>query len=163
MPDARVAGLSHQIEPAKLAQAGRQILCCVGPLFVILQVLVVHHAARTGAPFLDGQRALTDFGAVFIALVLGSAPLFAGLYALAIYWRRNPAIHGRLMVATTIPILPPATDRIVNTSFPGLLNELPAVHKSDALATFIVVNILLIALSVWDWRSRDLPAIFRTS
>jgi hypothetical protein len=138
---------------------GRSSLVLV-PIIVTLQVLVVHHAARTGAPFLDSQGALTDFGAVFVALVLGIAPLFAGLYVLAIYWRRHPAIHGRLMVATTIPIVPPATDRIVNTYFPELLNYLPAVHKSDALATFIMVDILLMALSVWDWRSRPRRVVF---
>ena len=138
---------------------GRSSLVLV-PILVIQQLLVVHHAARTGVPFLDSQGALTDFGAVFVALVLGIAPLFAGLYALAIYWRRRPAIHGRLMVATTIPILPPATDRIVNTYFPDLLNYLPAVHKSDALATFIMVDIVLMALSLWDWRSRPRSVVF---
>ena len=64
---------------------GRSSLVLV-PILVIQQLLVVHHAARTGVPFLDSQGALTDFGAVFVALVLGIAPLFAGLYALAIYF-----------------------------------------------------------------------------
>ena len=132
----------------------------LAPFVIVLQLLVVHNVVPTDPMMLGEQGRLTDFGAVFMSLVLGGSVLFTGLYALAIYFRRDTAIHARLMVATTIPILPPAMDRIVLIYFPGILDSLPAVHKSDALVAFAVADLFLIGLALWDWRSRPRLRVF---
>ena len=132
----------------------------LAPVVIVLQWLVVRNVVLADPMMLGEQGTLTNFAAVFMSLVLGGSVLFTGLYALAIYFRRNTAIHARLMVATTIPILPPAMDRIVLTYFPGILDSLPAVHKSDALVAFAVADLFLIGLAVWDWRSRPRLRVF---
>jgi hypothetical protein len=131
----------------------------LAPLVIALQVMVMANFVPTQANLVD-QGVVSDRGAVFMSLLLGMTAMFSGLYALAIYHRRNAAIHARLMVATALTVLAPATDRIVNTYFPTLTNYLPQVHKNEMLVAFLIADLLLIGLSIWDWRSRPRLKVF---
>ena len=66
------------------------------------------------------------------------------LFALAIGNRRRPDMHKRLMLFSTINLLPPGINRLYGVSF-GV--ELPL------LATYLTLDALAIAMLVNDWRT----------
>ena len=69
---------------------------------------------------------------------------FGVLFALAIGNRRRPDAHKRLMLFSTINLLPPGINRLYGVSF-GV--ELPL------LATYLTLDALAIAMLVNDWRT----------
>jgi hypothetical protein len=68
-------------------------------------------------------------------------------YGLAMFYRRKPAYHARLMVATTFQLLEPALVRALNTFVP-----LPDPGLA-MLATWITIDVCLIVLI---WKDRNL-------
>lgn len=69
---------------------------------------------------------------------------FGVLFALAIGNRRKPDVHRRLMLFSTINLLPPGINRLYGVSF-GV--DLPL------LATYLTLDVLAIAMLVNDWRT----------
>jgi hypothetical protein len=95
-----------------------------------------------------------------MSLTLIGAVIFASLYGAAVYFRRSPEVHGRLMLCTVFPILSPATNRIANQYFiPGTEAWLPRVALNPGLAWAITDSVLL-ALAVWDFRSHRRLNVF---
>jgi hypothetical protein len=131
----------------------------LAPLVVILQVVAMRNFMLSRQDMIS-QGSVTDGAAVFAALLFGMSALFAGLYGLAIYFRRSAPMHARFMIATVFVILAPATDRIVNGYFASIKNYLPQVHKNEALVAFALADIALLALTLWDWRSRPRRYVF---
>jgi hypothetical protein len=66
------------------------------------------------------------------------------LYGLAVLYRRTPALHARFTVSTVCPFLGAATDRITFGYVP--------------LIGFVLGDVLLTALAVWDWRTTIISA-----
>lgn len=134
----------------------------LAPLLVVLMVAVVRFRLpeRPGF-FVDGiptPRAMMLMSVTFV-----SAVLFAALYGAAIYFRRSPAVHGRLMLCTVFPILAPATDRIVNQYLmPGAGAWLPRVGGRPYPPTlaWAITDATLLALVVWDFRSHRRLNVF---
>ena len=83
-------------------------------------------------------------GAVFMSYTLLGSTVFACLYGLAVLYRRTPALHARFMVSTVCPFLGAATDRITFGYVP--------------LIGFVLGDVLLAALAVWDWRTTIISA-----
>ncbi|HWS76806.1 MAG TPA: hypothetical protein VN205_00360 [Thermomonas sp.] len=87
---------------------------------------------------LDAGRLAREGG--FLYLILGMTLMFAVALALGIRWRRSPAVHGRFMACTLLPLLDPVFGRLLGMHFPSLpatfLYQLPALMTmAGVLAT----------------------------
>lgn len=80
----------------------------------------------------------------FLIVPLGDILLFAGFFALAVYWRKRPAEHKRMMLLNAFNLLPPAVARI-----PGA-----PMQELGPIWFFGVPDLLLIAVIIYDrWRT----------
>ncbi|MBL7871681.1 MAG: hypothetical protein JNM78_08740 [Cyclobacteriaceae bacterium] len=117
------------------------------PLLIITTVDLLH--------FRLGQNPLRTIDFFFSALVLNALVGFLILYGLAIYNRKKPVIHARYMVSSVFLFFTPVTDRIISIFFPAMLKYFPTLDGSpiEALFGFLLADIMLIGLCIWDWRS----------
>jgi hypothetical protein len=113
----------------------------LAPLVVVMFVIMIHGIAAAHSLPVEVQP-------IFLFYVLGAALLFAVFYALAIVYRKTPATHARFMVCTVFPIYTAGTDRIAAQVFPDA-DPLLVTPVAWALG-----DLLLLALAIWDWRSR---------
>lgn len=106
--------------------------------------------------------ALPEIDYVFVALVFNALIAFSILYGLAIYYRKKSALHARYMLCTMFPFFTPATDRILSIYFPGMLKYFPLLNGQTnvMLFGFILADIILIILCIWDWRSHSRLNVF---
>jgi uncharacterized membrane protein YozB (DUF420 family) len=91
----------------------------------------------------------------FMALVVNALVAFGLLYALAMWFRREPAVHARFMIATIFPLFTPVTDRLVGRYVPSIVPLVPRIGGSPVVPTagFLLADAILLVLSVWDWRT----------
>jgi hypothetical protein len=112
--------------------------------FVMLPAMVIVGliAALGGVARHSGPPDLSPL--TWLAVPLFDIPVFAGLIGAALYKRRDPQTHKRLMLCALIGMTPPGTGRL-----PGLQDWLtfPGVIIGSQL-------LLLSALAIWDLRSR---------
>lgn len=99
---------------------------------------------------------------LFMALVVNALVAFVILYGLAIYNRKRSGLHARYMVSTVFPFITPATDRIIGVHFPSLIPHLYTVEGNPVLPIvgFFMVDAIVIALIIWDWRSHKRWNVF---
>lgn len=91
---------------------------------------------------------------LFVASVLVALLTFLFFYGLAMYHRKQPAVHGRYMLCTIFPMFTAIIDRIITNYFPSVLAHLPSVDGPVVQVVGLVLgDILLLMLCVWDWRS----------
>jgi hypothetical protein len=111
---------------------------------------------------LVGKDLLTNSDNFFIALVLNALVAFVILYSLAIYHKRKGTIHARYMLSTAFPMVTPITDRIIHIFFPSWLRLAPTLDGRPIAPVFgfVLVDLLLIGLIIWDWRSHKRLNIF---
>lgn len=107
-----------------------------------------------------GQLGTMEY--IFIPLVLHALYVFILFYGLAIYHRKNTMVHARYMVCTAFPFFTPITDRIIGIYFPSILQYFPTIEGRpvEMYAGFALADILLVGLSIWDWRSHRRWNIF---
>ena len=87
----------------------------------------------------------------FFAVPFFDLVMFVGLFGAAIYYRKRPADHKRLMLLTVLNFLPPAIARIPVQSLQSL----------GPLFFFGVPTVLAIGLIAYDtWRNRKLNKLF---
>ena len=87
----------------------------------------------------------------FAAVPFFDLIVFATIFAGAIYFRKRPADHKRLMLLTAVNFLPPALGRFPVTSLQAL----------GPLFFFGVPTLLAIGLLIFDtWRNRKLNRVF---
>jgi hypothetical protein len=112
--------------------------------FVMLPAMVIVGliAALGGVARHSGPPDLSPL--TWLAVPVLDIPVFAGLIGAALYKRRDPQAHKRLMLCALIGLTPPGTGRL-----PGLQDWLtfPGVVIGSQL-------LLLSALAIWDLRSR---------
>ena len=85
----------------------------------------------------------------FLIVPLGDVFVFAILFAGAIYYRRQPATHKRLMMLTVLNFLPPA------------LGRFPLAAASTPPFFWGIPDLIAIAFLVYDtWRNRKLNKVF---
>ena len=118
------------------------------PLLVAAALSFMHYQLRN-VPALD------PVVLYFMSLVVNALVAFLLLYGLAMWYRREPAIHARLMIATLFPLFTPVTDRLIGRYVPAIVPMVPRIGGSPVLPTagFLLADVMLIALSVWDWRT----------
>lgn len=98
----------------------------------------------------------------FVALVINALIAFLIFYGLAIFHRKKSGLHARYMVSTVFPFVTPATDRIIAIHFPSLKPYLYAIegHPIRPVVGFMLVDIIIVALIIWDWRSHKRLNVF---
>jgi hypothetical protein len=118
------------------------------PLIVVTTVNFLHFR-------LQGALRLDAVALYFMALVLNALVAFLAIYGLAIYHRRQPAVHGRYMLCTIFPLFTPVTDRLFGAHLPWVVPLVPRIDGVAVLpvAGFVIANVLLAGLAVWDWRT----------
>jgi uncharacterized membrane protein YozB (DUF420 family) len=102
-----------------------------------------------------GEVAGLDDGALyFMALVVNALVSFLVLYGLAMWNRKQPALHARFMIATLFPLFTPVTDRLIGRYVPDIVPLVPRIGGSPVVPTagFLLADVMLMALSTWDWR-----------
>src|SRR6186997_1701276 len=82
-----------------------------------------------------------DRGAGFLLVTFGDMVLFGSLFGAAVYYRRKPEIHKRLMLAATVALLFAAIGRM------HFLDPLPSV-KAVVWLSPLLVGML------YDWKTR---------
>lgn len=119
----------------------------VGVAFVVSGVLMAHHSLVRMEPEQFAREGR------FVYLPLAMAAIFAVALLMAVRWRSVPAVHGRFMAATALPLLDPLIARLLYFFGPplpadflyqvpafllvalvlsGLLNSLPAAAQGRA-------------------------------
>jgi hypothetical protein len=114
--------------------------CLLGAGFVVSGLLVAHRSLQRMDPeqfAREGQ---------FVYLPLAMTALFAAALVLGIAWRSVPAVHGRFMACTALPLLDPLFARIQFFYLPPL--PMPFLYQLPAFALSSVVLLVL---------SRSLP------
>lgn len=125
------------------------------PLIVITTVNFVHFRVRDLA-------AVPVEWLYLLALILNALPAFVLLFALAIYHRRNAGTHARYMICTVFPLFTPVTDRLVGFYMPQAMPLFPVIGVEPVLPVFgfALADAMLVALSVWDWRTNRRADVF---
>jgi hypothetical protein len=100
------------------------------------------------------KDALPDIVLSNFALMFNATIVFVIIYCLAIYFRKDALTHARFMLCTIFPLFTPITDRIIYGNFRWLVQYAPTIDRYPIVPVFgfAFANVILIALSIWDWR-----------
>lgn len=110
---------------------------------------------------LNAAASLSTRDYLFTASVLIALLTFLIFYGLAIFYKSKPAIHARYMVCTIFPMFTAVIDRIIDSYFSFLLPYFPdAGGPVIQVVGLTFADILLISLSIWDWRSHRRINVF---
>ena len=123
----------------------------LAPAVVVITTIFIHQRV---SPAVASLRELPPMALHFMALTLLSLVAFAVFYGLAIARRRDAQTHARWMICTLFPLVTPVTDRLIGAYMRPLVGMVPRIDGSPILPTvgFLLVDLLLVALSWWDWR-----------
>jgi hypothetical protein len=152
---AMTAWLALLIAQASLMRAGNRALhrrlgllsYLLVPVIVVVTLRFVHYTVRE-------VPELGDYGLFFLALVVLTLVTFVTLFALAMLYRKQPAVHARFMVSTLFPLFPPVTDRLIARFAPSVLDWMPRIGGAEILqvAGFAIADTILVGLVIWDWQ-----------
>ncbi|MHC5074793.1 MAG: hypothetical protein ACYTFE_08205 [Planctomycetota bacterium] len=125
----------------------------VAPLLVISTILLANHKLNV--------RGLNDDGVYILSLQVFLLIQWIVPYTLAMKNRKRSDVHARWMICTVMSMLDPIFARVIAVNF----LEVPFSTEIYQYFTYSFVNLILIALIVWDWKShrrRDvfLPMLF---
>ena len=90
----------------------------------------------------------------FLWIILSLTVVFAFSYVMAMRNRRNPAIHARFMICTALVLVDPIFARI-------LFFNLGVTPPMMQVATFVLVDAVLIALIYMDWKRGNRVRVFQ--
>ena len=152
------AWLALLIAQASLMRAGNRALhkrlgllsYLLVPVIVVVTLRFVHYTVREVPD-------LGEYGLFFLALVVWTLVTFVTLYALAMAYRAQPAVHARFMVSTLFPLFPPVTDRLIARFMQAVLDWMPRIGGAEILqvAGFAIADSILVGLALWDWQSNN--------
>jgi hypothetical protein len=152
---AMTAWLALLVAQASLMRAGNRALhrrlgllsYLLVPVIVVVTLRFVHFTVQE-AP------GLGDYGLFFLALVVLTLVTFVTLFALAMLYRAQPAVHARFMVSTLFPLFPPVTDRLIARFMPSIIDSMPRIGGAPILqcAGFAIADAILVGLVIWDWQ-----------
>jgi len=155
---AMTAWLALLIAQASLMRAGNRALhrrlgllsYVLVPVIVVVTLRFVHYTVREVPD-------LGEYGLFFLALVVWTLVTFVTLFALAMIYRKQPAVHARFMVSTLFPLFPPVTDRLIARFMPSVLGIVPTIGGAEILqvAGFAIADTILVGLVIWDWQKNN--------
>lgn len=124
---------------------------------VFIGVAAAIHSLNSGLAANYGDRSRAFFIVPVTTIIL-----FASFFAAAIFNIERPDIHKRLILLATISLLPAAVARLffvlTTGGGPGLRPGLvPPVTVATAMAPGLLVELLIVAAMVYDWRTRGRP------
>lgn len=115
----------------RLGVAGAMVAALMLPLGLIAARDAVHRgSAPLGIPPL-----------AFSIIPFGDVIVFASLVAAALWFRRRPGTHKRLMLLATVALLAAPIARI------------PAIQAAGPLAFFGLADLFIVACAIYDWRT----------
>lgn len=130
----------------------------LAPAVVLVTTAFVHQrmAGMAGIPQLPAPVLHT------LALMLLSLVGFAVFYGLAMVNRHNSQTHARWMVCTVFPMFTPVSDRLIAVNAPSVIGWLPRIEGNPVLPVvgFAAADLILLALSWWDWRTNRRLDVF---
>jgi hypothetical protein len=131
----------------------------LAPAVVAITISFVHYRVAGAVPSLER---LPSFVLYFLALTLNAVVAFALFYGLAIYHRRDSQRHARWMLSTVFPLFTPITDRLIGAHAPSLVALVPRIDGSPIVpvAGFVLADLMLLALALWDWRAHKRADVF---
>jgi uncharacterized membrane protein YozB (DUF420 family) len=131
----------------------------LAPAVVLVTTVFVHQRI---APGFAGLPTLPAPVLHSLALMLLSLVGFALFYGLGVAKRRDSQAHARWMVCTVFPMFTPVTDRLIAANAPSLIGFMPRIEGNPILPVvgFAAADLLLIALSWWDWRANRRLDVF---
>jgi len=149
-------------QPYLIRTKRNQLHTLIGKFSYVLVPILIYTTLDLLKFRLTGLPALGSMDYFFVALVLNALVAFGILYGLAIYFRNKPTIHARYMLCTALPMVTPITDRIIHIYLSFLVPYLPTIEGNPIapVAGFALVDLLLIGLIVWDWRSHKRWNVF---
>lgn len=105
---------------------------------------------------------LSEIDVFFTASVLIALAVFLLFYGLAIYFRKNAAVHARFILCTIFPLFTAVFDRIIYNYFESGLHLFPTIGNETVVQPFglLLGDVLLLVLSVWDWYSHKRFGVF---
>lgn len=105
---------------------------------------------------------VSEIDVFFTASVLIALVVFLIFYGLAVYFRKNASIHARYMLCTIFPMFTAVFDRIIYNYFGSVMYLFPKIGNESVVQPFglLLGDILLLVLSVWDWRSHKRTDVF---
>lgn len=126
--------------------------------FIVVSTLVLLHQ------LLNGVNRLSESTMSFMALVILSLFVFVTTYLLAIYHKKTSLVHARYMVATIFPLVTPISDRIVSRHYPSMMEYALHINGSPNIQSlgFMLVDLLIVLLILWDYKSHKKKYIFLT-
>jgi hypothetical protein len=135
----------------------------LAPAVVVISTLFVHGRLTGGQGVIPPR--LPPLVLHFLALTLLSLLMFAIFYGLAIARRRDAQVHARWMICTLFPLFTPVTDRLVGAYAPPLIAWVPRIESSPILPAvgFALADLILLALTLWDWRANRRFDVFPTA
>lgn len=110
-------------------------------LMEVFGILVPIASAREG----DHIKELTPQGT--IAIMLTSMVIFPLLFGAALYLRRQPAAHKRLMLLATIALMAPALARILRLCC-------DFSHINRVWVGYLLVDVMVLVMFLYDWRTQ---------
>lgn len=130
------------------------------PIIVVTTVKFIHFRLQ-GIPVPQ----LPAAAYYLLALILNALVAFFVLYGLALHHRHRAASHARYMAATVFPLFTPVTDRLIGAHFQSLVPLVPVIDRTPVLPVigFLLADLILIALIVWDWRTKPRNPAFAVS
>lgn len=134
----------------------------IGKFSYLLVPLILISGFNTAHNLLKGVEMAPENYYSDIALMFNSLIVFAIIYGLAIYYKNKPMIHARYMVCTLFPIFTPLTDRLIYNNAESILNIIPTLNGIPMVwvVGFILADILLLGLAIWDWRFQKRINVF---
>lgn len=133
----------------------------VGKLSYVVVPLIAFTTVDLYKYRLQELDSLTVRDYLFTASVLLALLTFLIFYGLAIVYKNKPAIHARYMICTIIPMFTAVIDRIIDSYLPSLARYFPDAEGPVVQVVGLTLgDILLMALSVWDWRSHKRINVF---
>jgi hypothetical protein len=130
----------------------------LAPAVVLVTTAFVHQrlAVLAGVPKLPAAALHS------LALMLLSLVAFALFYGFAMAKRRDSQTHARWMVCTVLPMFTPVTDRLIAFNAPSVMRVLPRIEGNPVLPVvgFAAADLILLALSWWDWRTHRRLDVF---
>lgn len=112
------------------------------PLVIIAGALLAHHTADPNANFMS---LFIPFKDIIVLLVA---------FGIAIYYRKDVAIHARAMIATAIPFLEPALVRFLGWILPE------GFSMNRYLYTVLIMDFILIALIIKERKEKRARWVF---
>lgn len=108
----------------------------IAPLIIVVGLLVTHESlARAGSN-------LTRTSLEVFTISMTSIFAFGLVYALAIYYRRQPHLHARYMVGTGLMLIGAGILRIFQHWIPGFSNFSTATHGGIVIVELAIIGLI---------------------